>query len=89
MRGVAGTNPTNSASVLQMISATPGATNAVVAWSSVNTRTYCLARATNLTAVPAFSVTWSNIAGLAGTTSFSDTNPPAGAAFYRVAVQAP
>jgi hypothetical protein len=86
---VAGTNPTNAASVLQMLSATPGATNVVVTWSSVNTRTYSLARATNLTTVPAFSVMSSNIAGLAGTTSFTDTNPPATAAFYRVAVQQP
>jgi hypothetical protein len=45
-------------------------------------------RATNLVTVPPFSVLKSNIAGLIGTTSFTDTNPPAGpAAFYRVLVQ--
>ncbi|PWU11454.1 MAG: hypothetical protein C5B50_23350 [Verrucomicrobia bacterium] len=86
---IAGTNPTNTLSVLQMVSATPIATNVVVTWSSVNTRAYSLARATNLQAPPAFSMAWSNIAGQAGTTSFMDTNPPAGASFYRVAVQPP
>jgi hypothetical protein len=87
---VAGTNPTNAASVLKMLSVNSSATNKVITWSSVSTRAYSLAMATNLVAIPAFSVVWSNIAGLAGTTSFTDTNPSAGpAAFYRVAVQPP
>jgi hypothetical protein len=87
---VAGTNPTNAASVLRMLSAKPGATNVVVTWSSVPTRAYSLVRATNLAAALTFSVASSNIAGLAGTTSFIDTNPPAGrGAIYRVAVQPP
>jgi hypothetical protein len=88
---VAGTNPTNAGSVLRMLSAKPtGTTNVVVTWSSASTRAYSLVRATNFLAVPAFSVVWSNIAGLADTTSFVDTNPPADpAAFYRVIVQPP
>jgi hypothetical protein len=87
---VAGTNPTNAASVLRMLSAKPGATNAVVTWSSVTTRAYALVRATNLAAGLTFSVVSSNIAGLAGTTSFMDTNPLTGrGAIYRVAAQPP
>lgn len=87
---MAGTSPTNSASVLKILSAKPDGANVVVSWSSVSTRAYSLVRATDLMAVPAFSVVWSNIAGVAGTTSFTDTNPPAGpAAFYRVGVQPP
>jgi hypothetical protein len=87
---VAGTNPTNAASVLKMLSVNSSSTNKVITWASVSTRAYSLAIATNPAAIPAFSVVWSNIAGLAGTTSFIDTNPPAGpAAFYRVAVQPP
>ncbi len=49
-----------------------------------------LARATNASAVPAFSVVWSNIAGREGTTSLTDPDRPAGrGAFYRVAGQPP
>jgi hypothetical protein len=85
---LAGTIHTNAASVLRMLSAIPGSTNVVVTWSSVSTRAYSVMRATNLVTVPPFSVLKSNIAGLIGTTSFTDTNPPAGpAAFYRVLVQ--
>lgn len=87
---VAGTNPTNAASVLIMLSAKPGAANVLVTWSSVSGRFYSLARATNVAAAPVFSVLSSNIAGVAGTTSFTDTNLSASrAAYYRVSARPP
>jgi hypothetical protein len=86
---IAGLNPTNALSVLQMTSAT-AATNAaglVVGWESVNTRTYFLQSSTNLAGQPAFTTIQSNIVGQAGTTSYTDTTATnAGPYFYRVGV---
>jgi hypothetical protein len=57
-------------------------------WLSVTNRTYFLERATNLAVPPVFLLLQTNIAGLPGTTSFTDTNPPpSGKAYYRVGVQ--
>jgi hypothetical protein len=55
---------------------------------SVTNRSYALERATNLGAVPAFSVLQSNIAGWPGTTSWTDTNSVGSAPrFHRVRVE--
>jgi hypothetical protein len=56
-------------------------------WLSVTNRAYFVERATNLT-TPAFTLLQTNIPGLPGTTSFTDTSPPvSGPAYYRVGVQ--
>jgi hypothetical protein len=85
---VAGTNPTNAASALRMLSATPALPGVAVTWCSVTNRSYALERAVSLGAPLAFSVLQSNIAGQAGTTSFTDTNAVTAAPrFYRVRVE--
>jgi hypothetical protein len=70
-------------------SPSPAGTNVSVSWSSVSTRNYFLQRANgNVTGAPApFSTLQSNITGLSGVTSWTDTNAPAPGAFYRVGVQ--
>lgn len=85
---IAGTNPTNALSVLLMVSATNSPTGAAVTWQSVNTRSYFIQRASDLSAQPAFTTVVTNVAGLSGTTTFTDTNTiGTGPFFYRVGVQ--
>ena len=86
---IAGTNPTNALSVLKMLS--PSNTTAgppVITWESVNTRTYFLQRATNLTGPLAFSALQSNLVGQPSRTAYTDTTATnAGPYFYRIGVQ--
>ena len=84
---IAGTDPTDAASLLQMISATPtnNPSGVVVSWQSASGKNYFLQRSTNLSAFPTVQ---SNLVGQAGSTSYKDTNSIGnGPYFYRVGVQ--
>jgi len=86
----AGTDPTNSFSLLQMWQ--PSATNnpsaIVISRQSVSNRIYFLQRGTNLSSPAILSTIQGNILGLPETTSYTDTNAlGSGPFFYRVGVQ--
>jgi hypothetical protein len=83
----AGTNPTNTLSVLRMLTATPGESGITVQWQSVSGKVYYLERATDLSIQPAFVTVSSNIVGQTGTTSYLDTSASPEPQFYRVGVQ--
>ena len=83
-----GTDPTNPASVLKMLAPSNSAPGVTVPWASVGGINYYLQRSTDLSAQSAFSTIQSNITGLAGTTTYTDTNATgAEPFFYRVGVQ--
>ena len=71
---MAGTDPTNALSALRLAAPVITPTNVILTWTSVTNRTYTLEQATNLGGAPAFSVLRSNLVGLPGTTSWTDTN---------------
>jgi len=87
---LAGTNPSDALSALKITSATrTGPTGFVVTWQSQTTRMYYLQRSAEL-AQPAFSTIQDNIAGQAGTTSYTDTNAVGSDLFfYRIGVKSP
>jgi hypothetical protein len=85
---VAGTNPTNAASVLILYSPTSDSNGVNILWQSVDNRTYYLQRSSALSSSTAFSTVQSNILGQVGITTFTDTTASAvGPFFYRVGVQ--
>lgn len=81
---IAGLNPLNPSSVLQMLSATNSTSPAgiTVKWQSVSGIQYSIQRSTNLTAQPAFLTVQTNITGQAGTTSYTDATATHGGPFY-------
>ncbi len=82
---VAGTIPTNAASVFALGAPLAGPGGVTLTWASVANRTYSIERAPSLAPPLAFSFLATNIAGLPETTRYTDTNaPPEGPAFYRV-----
>lgn len=87
---IAGTNPTNPASVLQMFSPAPSTNSSGISirWQSVKGKSYFLQRGTQILPQHPFSLLQSNIAGQSGTTTYKDTTATnAGPYFYRVGVQ--
>jgi Ig-like domain-containing protein len=84
---ISGTNPTNAASVLRMLTPAPAGTNIALSWQSVLGIGYFLERSTNLGVPGSFTPLVTNLPGQASTTSFIDTNAAgAGQLFYRVGV---
>ena len=85
---IAGLNPTNPASVLQMSALSNNAEGTTITWKSVSGITYFIQSSTNLEGQPAFSCIQSNVVGSAGTTSYTDISATNGGPyFYRVGVQ--
>jgi hypothetical protein len=82
---IAGTDPTNSASLLKLNSVTKAANGATVTWQSVTNRHYQVMSRTNLAAG-----TWQNVGGIftpSGTNSqLLDATATNGLRFYRVQV---
>jgi hypothetical protein len=82
-----GTIPTNTLSVLRLLTPVTVGSNLVVSWESVAGRTYFLERSPDLGASPAFLPLATGIPGQAGTNTFTDTTPPSpGPSFYRVGI---
>ena len=83
---IAGTNPTNAASVLRASVVSNSPSGVVVSWSSVAGKNYWLARSTNL--LTGFSTISTNIAATAPTNFLTDTAVlPGTSRFYRVGVE--
>jgi hypothetical protein len=83
---ICGADPTNSLSLLTMLTPSNGLSGITVPWQSVSGKTYFLQRSTNLNSP--FAPLATNITGQPGSTSYSDTNTPgADPFFYRVGVQ--
>jgi hypothetical protein len=83
----AGTIPTNSLSVLRLLSASPGDTGVLVRWQSVTNRNYWVERAADLAIPPPWVTIATNLPGQPASTAFTDTNASVGSLFYRVGVQ--
>ena len=83
-----GTYPTDPASALRLLSASPTGTNVTVCWQSVVGVSHFLERNTNLGSP--FTLLATGIPGQAGTTTCTDTNATGTEPFfYRVGVNCP
>jgi hypothetical protein len=82
-----GTDPTNAASLLQILSVANNTAGLTVRWQSV-LMFYFLQRSTNLSAQPQFVTIKTSINGVNGVTSYADTSATNSATyFYRVGAQ--
>jgi hypothetical protein len=85
---ICGTDPGDAASALRLLTPSRNLSGLQVTWQSTSNKLYYLQRGTNLLVQPAFSSIVSNLPGLPGATSFTDTNATGtGPYFYRVGVQ--
>ena len=85
---VAGTNPTNAASVLKLNLPVLVGTNLIITWQSVTNRTYYIQHGTNFRTSTGFTAIQSNLIGQPNTTTFTVTNKTKSAlGFYRIGVQ--
>lgn len=85
---IAGTNPTNPASLLQLIIpiVDPGVSN-ILHWSSVANRVYDVWRSTNLVTGGWVMISASNMPAIPPTNIWVDTSSPSNRAFYKVKVK--
>jgi hypothetical protein len=85
---ICGTNPTNAASALRLLTPTVAGTNITVIWQSSLGIGYFLERSTNPGVTGSFMPLATNLPGQVGSTSFIDTNSAgAGRLYYRVGVR--
>jgi hypothetical protein len=84
---VAGTDPTNPASVLQITGGAVTAQSVVIRWSSVSNRLYSLSRTTNLTEAFTALPGASNLPATPPENSYTHPAPVSSAAFYRITVR--
>jgi len=85
-----GTDPTNSLSVLRLLSPVRAGADIIVRWQSVGGRSYFLEHGTNWGSSQAFTPLIANIPGLPGISTYRDSNAAgAGSVFYRVGVNSP
>lgn len=84
---VCGTDPTDSTSALRLLTPVLSPTGVMLSWQSVTNKSYFLQSAGSAAPVPGFLTIATNLLGQAGTTTYTDTNPPSGQALlYRVGV---
>jgi hypothetical protein len=85
---VAGTVPTNAASLLRLDPPVKAVAGLNLGWQSVFGRAYFLERSANLSMAPAFTAIQSNLFGSGGRAAFTDASATNGGPyFYRVGVQ--
>jgi hypothetical protein len=85
---IAGTNPTNTSSVLKMYFPSNTLLGLKVSWQSVSGKIYFLQRTADLAAQSGFSTLQNNLYGQTGTTAYTDiTASNGGPYFYRVGLQ--
>ena len=81
----AGTTPTDATSALRLLAPAVSPPGLVLRWSSDTNHAYLVERTTSLEPPTTFSLLGTNIPGLAGSTTYTDTTAPSTrAAFYRV-----
>ena len=83
---IAGTIPTNAASVLAVNTAGVAVSNAVVSWQSVTGKCYSVISSTNLSS-SGWTTEANNITGLVTQTSYTSSVAAASAAFYKVGIE--
>ena len=82
---IAGTNPTDATSLLRLLVPVATPTGLFLRWNGDTNHAYFIERTTALKPPLTFSLLRSNVPGLFGTTTFTDTTAPSnGAAFYRI-----